>query len=82
VNLSDSFFFSKEVNLMKNKINQNLLNKINSLLDNGITSGLRKNPKPGNMCLEQVVSYALGEEITDESSCVGKQVRYFFYLSQ
>jgi len=29
------------------------------------------------MCVEQVISYALGEEVNDETSCVGEQVRSF-----
>jgi len=62
---------------MKNKINQQLVNKIHCLLDKGVTPGISKDPKPGKMCLEQVISYALGEEITDRPSCVGVQVREF-----
>jgi len=58
-------------------INQELANKINCLLDKGVTCGFSKDPKPGEMCLEQVVSYALGEDITDEPSCVGYEVRWF-----
>jgi len=58
-------------------INQNLVNKIHSFLDKGVTPGLSKDPKPGSMCLEQIVSYALEEEINDKPSCVGKQVRWF-----
>jgi len=58
-------------------INQNLVNSIHCLLDKGVTPGLSKDPKPGEMCLEQAVSYALGEEVTDKPSCVGEKVRYF-----
>jgi len=58
-------------------INKELVNEIHSLLDKGVTFGFSKDPKPGNMCVEQVVSYALGEEINDEPSCVGKKVREF-----
>jgi len=62
---------------MNNKINKKLVNKINSLLDKGVTSGLSKDPKPGEMCVEQVICYALGEEITDRPSCVDEEVRWF-----
>jgi len=58
-------------------INQELVNSIHSLLDKGVTSGLSKKPKPGNMCVEQVISYALGDKINDEPSCVGYEVRIF-----
>jgi len=58
-------------------INQKLVNKINSLLDKGITYGLSEDRKLRKMCLEQVISYALGEGFTDEPSYVGKQVRRF-----
>jgi len=63
-------------------INQGLVNSIHSLLDKGVTCCFSPDPKPGNMCLEQVISYALGEEIGDKPSCVGKQVRKFvIYLN-
>jgi len=58
-------------------INQELVNKIHCLLDKGVTPGFSKDPKPGNMCLEQAVSYALEEEITGHPSCVGEEVRAF-----
>jgi len=58
-------------------INQELVNKIHCLLDKGVTSDFSLDPKPGNMCLEQVVSYALGEKINDSPSCVGEKVRKF-----
>jgi len=58
-------------------INQDLVNKIHCLLDKGVTPGLSKNPKPGEMCLEQAVCYALGEEVTNKPSCVGEHVRWF-----
>jgi len=58
-------------------INQNLVNKIDSLLDKGVTCCFSLDPKPGNMCLEQVVSYALGEKINDSPSCVGEEVINF-----
>jgi len=58
-------------------INQELVNKIDSLLDKGVTCGFSQDPKPGDMCVEQAVSYALGEEVTDKPSCVGKEVRWF-----
>jgi len=64
-----------------NKINQELVDKINCIFDKGIIYGLG-NPKPGEMCVEQAVCYALGEEVTDKPSCVGKQVRDFvIYLN-
>jgi len=58
-------------------INQELVSKIHCLLDKGVISGISPYPKPGNMCVEQVVCYAMGEEIGDKPSCVGKQVRKF-----
>jgi len=62
---------------MNNQINQEFVNKINSLLDKGVTFGVSEDPKPGKMCVEQAVCYALGEEITDRPSCVGKEIRDF-----
>jgi len=65
------------------KITKKLVNKIHSLLDKGVTSGLSKNLKPGDMCLEQAVCYALGEDVIRYNpSCVGKEVRGFtIYLN-
>jgi len=61
-------------------INQELVNKIDSLLDKGVTCGFSEDPKPGSMCLEQVICYALGERVTDKPSCVGYEVRDFVIL--
>jgi len=73
-----SIYLTKEVNISELiMINQELVNKINSLLDKGITFGFNPDPKPGNMCVEQVISYALGEGFSDKPSCVGEEVRDF-----
>ena len=43
--------------------------KINSLLDAGLSSGLGK-PKPGQMCVEAAICYALDLPHSDDPGCV------------
>ncbi len=54
-------------------ITQKLVNKINSLINKGLTQGLGK-PEPGRMCVEAAICYALGEEHGDSPSCVSRSV--------
>lgn len=53
----------------RTKIDLKLAKKIVRLVDKGLPAGLGQ-PKPGKMCVEAVVCYALGEDHGDEPSCV------------
>ena len=57
-------------------ITQDLVQKVLSTVDAGLTKGKGK-PIPGQMCVEAAVNYALGRPHGDAPDCVGKAVRSF-----
>lgn len=58
----------------KVKIDLKLARHVLKLVDKGLTHGMGV-PKPGKMCVEAAVAYALGEDHTDEPSCVDRGLR-------
>src|SRR6202789_3803012 len=50
------------------------IEKINSLLDQGLVNGLGQ-PEPGKMCVEAAISYALGLDHGDDPGCVMDSLR-------
>lgn len=54
---------------MNPKITKEVVDKINRLLDKGLTCGLGI-PKPGKMCVEAAICYAFGEPHDDRPRCV------------
>ncbi len=56
------------------KINEEVAKKVKNVVCKGLCSGLGK-PKPGHMCVEAAVAYALGLEFNDEPECVNDEVR-------
>lgn len=52
------------------------IRKILSVVDAGLICGMGV-PRPGKMCVEAAVCYALGEPHSDSPSCVGPVVRNF-----
>lgn len=58
------------------EITRELAQKVLSVVDAGLASGLGK-PVPGQMCVEAAVNYALGGEHNDIPACVGSAVRAF-----
>jgi hypothetical protein len=58
------------------EITEKIAAKVLTIVDAGLTSGLGK-PKPGEMCIEAAVCYALGEPHGDEPACVSKALRAF-----
>ena len=58
------------------KIDRDLAKKVLAVVDAGLVSGLGK-PKPGQMCVEAAVNYAMGRDHGDNPSCVGSAVRAF-----
>lgn len=63
--------------MSKFKITSKLINEINKLLDKGLIGGDVGDPKPGKMCVEAAICYALGEDHGDSPSCVAPTVREF-----
>lgn len=59
---------------MKKKITRALARKVLATVDAGLTRGLGR-ARPGAMCVEAAVCYALGEDHGDWPSCVSYQVR-------
>lgn len=55
-------------------INRALASKVFQVVDKGLTNG-KGDPKPGKMCVEAAVCYALGLPHSDEPPCVGQSVR-------
>jgi hypothetical protein len=55
-------------------ITQAQIDKIHSLLDYGLPTGLGK-PEPGKMCVEGAISYALGLPHSDDPGCVIEPLR-------
>jgi hypothetical protein len=58
------------------EITEKIAAKVLATVDAGLISGLGK-PKPGEMCIEAAVCYALGEPHGDEPACVSKALRAF-----
>lgn len=56
------------------QITTELIEKITSTVSKGLTKGLG-DPKPGQMCVEAAICFAIGEEHTDRPSCVGEEIR-------
>src|SRR3990167_5757572 len=56
------------------KITRELAAKVLTIIDAGLTNGLGR-AKPGHMCIEAAVCYALGEPHNDKPSCVSPVVR-------
>lgn len=57
-------------------IDEALCSRVLEVVDKGLTQGLGT-PKPGKMCVEAAVNYALGLPHGDNPSCVGTAVRAF-----
>jgi hypothetical protein len=55
-------------------ITQGVVDKINELLDHGLPAGLGE-AKPGKMCVEAAISYALGLKHSDDPGCVIEPLR-------
>jgi hypothetical protein len=55
-------------------ITQAQIDKIHSLLDYGLPTGLGE-PEPGKMCVEAAISYALGLPHSDDPGCVIEPLR-------
>jgi hypothetical protein len=58
------------------EITEEIATKVLATVDAGLSSGLGK-PKPGEMCIEAAVCYALEEPHSDEPTCVSKALRAF-----
>ena len=58
------------------KITKTICKKVLKVVDAGLCSGKGK-PVPGEMCVEEAVTFALGEEFSDEPSCVSPVLRSF-----
>ncbi len=57
-------------------IDRELAAKVLSIVDKGLVKGLG-DPKPGKMCVEAAVNYAMGADHGDSPACVGAAVRAF-----
>jgi hypothetical protein len=55
-------------------ITRETIDKIHSLLDNGLVCGLGT-PEPGKMCVEAAINYALGRPHGDDPGCVIQPLR-------
>lgn len=58
-------------------INAPLVSRVLSVVDLGLTEGLGDETKPGGMCVEAAVSFALGHETGDGPLCVNPNLRDF-----
>jgi hypothetical protein len=56
------------------QITRETIDKIHSLLDQGLVRGLGK-PVPGQMCVEAAINYALGRPHGDDPGCVATSLR-------
>src|SRR6267142_5094661 len=56
------------------EITQNHITSIHNLLDQGLVKGLGE-PKPGKMCVEAAICYALGLPHGDDPGCVAASLR-------
>lgn len=61
---------------MEVEINEALAKKVLDVVDCGLSSGLG-GPRPGEMCVEAAVCYAMGMPHGDSPSCVGDVVRKY-----
>lgn len=57
-------------------ITRDLAFRVLNIVDQGLTSGVGQ-PKPGKMCVEAAVAYALGEDHNDQPTCVDEDLREF-----
>lgn len=57
-------------------VSETLARKVLETVDAGLVSGLGK-AKPGSMCVEAAVCYAMGLPHSDRPTCVGEAVRRF-----
>ena len=60
-------------------INAQLCSKILDVVDKGLTKEFRTQ-KPGRMCIEAAVCYAMNHEYPHEPLCVGRTVRKFIIM--
>lgn len=58
------------------KLTKRQARKVLQIVDSGLVHGLGQ-PKPGEMCVEAAVCFALGLPHSDTPPCVGKEVRNF-----
>ena len=58
------------------ELNEDLARKVLDVVDAGLVKGLGA-PKPGSMCVEAAVCYAMGLPHSDKPTCVGAAVRRF-----
>lgn len=61
---------------MSVQVNLKLAGRVLKVVDAGLVRGMG-NPKPGQMCVEAAVCYAMGMPHGDNPSCVGAAVRAF-----
>jgi hypothetical protein len=59
---------------MSIEINEALARKVLRVVDAGLVAGLGQ-PIPGHMCVEAAVTFAMGEQFSDEPSCVAPVLR-------
>ena len=62
--------------MTKPEINRELASRVLKTVEKGLSGGLG-NPKPGQMCVEAAVCYAMGLPHSDKPPCVGSAVRRF-----
>lgn len=65
---------NKEMNAYE--LNESLARRVLEVVDAGLVSGMGE-PKPGFMCVEAAVCFAMGLPHSDEPTCVGSAVRRF-----
>ena len=58
------------------QVDEVLVRKLLGVVDAGLTSG-RGRRKPGEMCVEAAVCFALGQPHGDQPTCVGPAVRAY-----
>src|SRR5688572_17879608 len=62
--------------MKKFKVSKELAQKVLGVVDKGLSCGLGE-PKPGQMCVEAAVCYAMGLPHSDQPTCVHPVVRNF-----
>jgi hypothetical protein len=67
---------SQETGTSRFEINEALARRVLEIVDHGLVRGLGQ-PKPGMMCVEAAVNYALDQPHGDQPKCVGHAVRAF-----
>lgn len=58
------------------ELNKTIARKVIKTVDAGLSKGLG-DPKPGQMCVEAAVNFALGLPHGDNPKCVGSEVRQY-----